>query len=178
MAQVTPQVSEVLEKALTLSTHDRGMLIDRLIESLDEAPADEGVEKAWAEEIQHRVNDIRSGKVEMIPGEEVRRRLAARRQLNDARGEAARIIEEARQAADAVRRELISKAEADAEQVRRQAEETIRAQVERATTELRAQVATLAVESAELVLQRQLQDRDMQIQLVEDYINQVGAARG
>jgi len=76
--KVTPQVSGVLDKALTLSTHDRGLLIVRLIESLDEAPADEGVGKAWAEEIQHRVNDIRSGKVEMIPGEEVRRRLAAR----------------------------------------------------------------------------------------------------
>ena len=99
-----------------------------------------------------------------------------RGQLADAKSEAARIIEEARQAADAVRRELISKAEADAEQVRRQAEETIRAQVERATAELRAQVAALAVESAELVLQRQLQDRDMQVRLVEDYINQVGAS--
>ncbi len=78
MAQMTPQVSEVLEKALTLSTQDRGLLIDRLIESLDESPAEEGVEEAWAEEIKHRVADIRSGKVEMIPGEEVRRRLAAR----------------------------------------------------------------------------------------------------
>jgi putative addiction module component (TIGR02574 family) len=78
MAQ-TPQVSEVLEKALTLSTRDRGLLIDRLIESLDEGPAEEGVEEAWAEEIKRRVDDIRSGKVKMIPGEQVRRRLAARR---------------------------------------------------------------------------------------------------
>ena len=38
MAQMTPQVSEVLEKALTLSTQDRGVLIDLLIESLDEGP--------------------------------------------------------------------------------------------------------------------------------------------
>jgi putative addiction module component (TIGR02574 family) len=78
MAQMTPQVSEVLEKALTLSTQERGLLIDRLVESLDEQPADEGVEEAWAEEIKSRVDDIRSGKVKMIPGEQVRRRLAAR----------------------------------------------------------------------------------------------------
>jgi len=97
------------------------------------------------------------------------------RQLQDARSEAARIIEEARQAADAVRRELIAKAEADAQQRVGQAEETIRAQVERTTAELRAQVAALAMEAAEMVLQRQLQDRDTQFQLVEDYINQVGA---
>ena len=78
MPQMTPQVSEVLEKALTLSTQERGLLIDRLIESLDEGPAEEGVEEAWANEIKRRVDDIRSGKVEMIPGEEIRRRLAAR----------------------------------------------------------------------------------------------------
>jgi putative addiction module component (TIGR02574 family) len=78
MAQMTPQVSEVLEKALSLSPQERGLLIDRLVDSLDEGPAEEGVEEAWAEEIKRRVNDIRSGKVEMIPGGEVRRRLAAR----------------------------------------------------------------------------------------------------
>jgi len=78
MAEMTPQVSEVLEKALALSTQERGLLIDRLIESLDEGPAEEGVEQAWDEEIKRRVDDIRSGKVKMIPGEEVRRRLAAR----------------------------------------------------------------------------------------------------
>jgi putative addiction module component (TIGR02574 family) len=78
MAEMTPQVSEVLEKALALSTQERGLLIDHLIESLDEGPAEEGVEEAWDEEIKRRVDDIRSGKVEMISGEDVRRRLAAR----------------------------------------------------------------------------------------------------
>ena len=73
---MTPQVSEVLEKALTLSIQDRGLLIDRLIESLDEGPAEEGVEEAWAEEIKRRVGDIRSGKVKTIPGEQVLRELA------------------------------------------------------------------------------------------------------
>ncbi len=78
MPQLTPQVSEVLEKALALSTQDRGLIIDRLIESLDNEPAEEGVEEAWSEEIKRRVDDIKSGRVEMIPGEEVHRRLLAR----------------------------------------------------------------------------------------------------
>jgi putative addiction module component (TIGR02574 family) len=78
MAQVSPEVSEVLKRALTFSTQDRGLLIDRLIESLDEGPADEGVEEAWDIEIKRRVEEIRAGKVQMIPGDEVRRRLAAR----------------------------------------------------------------------------------------------------
>ena len=76
MPQLTPQVSEVLEKALALSTQERGLIIDRLIESLDDEPADEGVEAAWSVEIKRRVEEIQSGKVEMIPGEEVGRRLA------------------------------------------------------------------------------------------------------
>jgi putative addiction module component (TIGR02574 family) len=80
MVPMTPQVSEVLEKALTLTTQERGMIIDRLIESLDEGPAEEGVEAAWADEIRSRVDDIRSGRVEMIPGEQVLRDLAKRRQ--------------------------------------------------------------------------------------------------
>lgn len=75
MAQMTPQVSKVLEKALMLSTQERGKLIDRLIESLDEGP-EEAVEEAWAEEIMRRVDDIRAGKVKTIPGEQVLRELA------------------------------------------------------------------------------------------------------
>jgi putative addiction module component (TIGR02574 family) len=76
MPQLTPQVSEVLEKALALSTPDRGLIIDRLIESLDDEPAEEGVEVAWSEEIKRRVEEIQSGKVEMISGEQVLSELA------------------------------------------------------------------------------------------------------
>jgi putative addiction module component (TIGR02574 family) len=78
MPQMSPQASELLEKALALSTYDRGLIIDRLVESLDDGPSEEGVEAAWSDEIKRRVDEIQSGKVEMIPGEEVDRRLAAR----------------------------------------------------------------------------------------------------
>jgi putative addiction module component (TIGR02574 family) len=76
MAQMTPQVSELLEKALTLSAQERGLLIDRLVETLDNEPAEEGVQAAWEEEIKRRVDDIRSGRVKTIPGEQVLRELA------------------------------------------------------------------------------------------------------
>lgn len=75
MAEMTPQVSQVLEKALALSTQERGLLIDHLIESLDEGPPDVGVQQAWDEEIKRRIDDIRSGKVKMIPGEHLLREL-------------------------------------------------------------------------------------------------------
>jgi putative addiction module component (TIGR02574 family) len=73
---MTPQVCELLEKALALSSEERGMLIDRLVESLDAEPAEEGVEAAWDEEIKRRVEDIRSGRVKTIPGDQVLREFA------------------------------------------------------------------------------------------------------
>jgi putative addiction module component (TIGR02574 family) len=76
MAKLTPQVLELLEKALALSTQERGLLIDRLVASLDDEPSEAGVEAAWGEEIKRRVEDIRSGRVRTIPGERVLRKLA------------------------------------------------------------------------------------------------------
>ncbi len=84
MAQMTPQVSELLEKALTLSTEERRLLVSRLGEALEDEIADEGVEAAWDEEIKRRVDDIRSGRVPTIPGQRVRERLDAR--LRNGRG--------------------------------------------------------------------------------------------
>ena len=79
MAQGTQQLSELPEKALALSTEERELLIDQLVASLREEPMDEGAEAAWGEEIKRRIEDIRSGRVKTIPGEEVLRRLNARR---------------------------------------------------------------------------------------------------
>jgi putative addiction module component (TIGR02574 family) len=47
-----------------------------LIASLDEAAPGEGVEAAWDDEIKRRVDDIRSGRVKTIPGEQVLQELA------------------------------------------------------------------------------------------------------
>ncbi len=82
MGGITPEASQILERALGLSTQDRGVLIARLIDSLDDdslddGPAEDAVEEVWAAEIKRRVDDIRSGKARLIPEEEVRRRAAA-----------------------------------------------------------------------------------------------------
>ncbi len=76
MPQMSPQAAELLEKAQALSAHDRGFIIHRLIQGLDEGPAEEGVEAAWSDEVKRRVEEIQSGKVEMIPGEQVFREMA------------------------------------------------------------------------------------------------------
>jgi putative addiction module component (TIGR02574 family) len=71
------EISEILKKALALPGQARAVIANTLLDSLDEAPADEGAEAAWSEEIQRRIEEIDSGKVQLIPYEEVRRRLAA-----------------------------------------------------------------------------------------------------
>jgi len=72
------EVSDILKKALALPPEARAALAGSLLESLDEHPLDPGVEAAWSEEIARRIEEIGSGKVQLIPYEEVRRRLAAR----------------------------------------------------------------------------------------------------
>ena len=75
MPQISPQAAELLDKVLSLSVEDRGVIIGRLVESLDDEPAEEGVEAAWSSEIERRVEEIQSGKVKTIPGEQVFREL-------------------------------------------------------------------------------------------------------
>jgi F-type H+-transporting ATPase subunit b len=98
------------------------------------------------------------------------------RQLADARSESARIIEEARQAADRLRQDLKRQAETEVNELRNRAQEDIQAQVQRAMADLQARVGELAIELAEKVVERSL-DRETNMQLIESYINQVGAQR-
>lgn len=96
------------------------------------------------------------------------------RQLADAKAEAGRIIEEARQAADAVRRDLTARAEQEAQELRQRNAEQLEAERTRIMGELRGQVSTLAIELAEKVVEANL-DRDANNRLIESYISQVGS---
>lgn len=79
---MAPEVSDILKKALALPPEARAALVGSLLESLDEHPPDPAIEAAWSEEIKRRIEEVNSGKVQLIPYEEVRRRLMAR--LSDA----------------------------------------------------------------------------------------------
>ena len=67
-------LAEIKEKSSQLSEIERAELALSLIESLD-GSADHGVEEAWRLEIEHRINQIARGEVQLIPGEEVFARL-------------------------------------------------------------------------------------------------------
>jgi F-type H+-transporting ATPase subunit b len=99
-----------------------------------------------------------------------------RAQLNDAKSEAGRIIEEARQAADQIKRDQEARLQSELAELRARAIADIDDAKARAMNELRGEVAQLAIGAAETVVQRNL-DAATQTQLVEDYINQVAAQR-
>ena len=67
-------VQELYEKASELAPNDRAELAGLLLESIEE-PSDEGVEEAWAAEIERRMAEFRAGRVKTIPWPEVRARL-------------------------------------------------------------------------------------------------------
>jgi F-type H+-transporting ATPase subunit b len=94
-------------------------------------------------------------------------------QIADARNEAGRIIEEARQAAEQVRRDTVARAEAEAAEVRARAQEDARMAADRAMSELRGRVGELSIQLAEKIVERNL-DRNTQMDLVNSFIDQVG----
>ena len=77
MAQMTPEVSKLLERALTLSVEEQEALAESLISNLG-GKVDEGVQAAWHAEIEKRIADLDSGKAKTIPWEEVRQRNLAK----------------------------------------------------------------------------------------------------
>jgi F-type H+-transporting ATPase subunit b len=95
-----------------------------------------------------------------------------RAQLADAKNESARIIEEARQAADGLKREQEARLQAELAEMRERATADIDAAKTQAIADLRGEVAQLAVGAAEVVVGKNL-DQATQVQLIEDYINQV-----
>jgi putative addiction module component (TIGR02574 family) len=70
---MSPEIEELLKKAMALTPQARADLASSLIDSLDQT-VDEDVEAAWQEEIARRVEELESGKVKTSPWTEVRRR--------------------------------------------------------------------------------------------------------
>jgi putative addiction module component (TIGR02574 family) len=75
--------SELYEAVLALPPSVRKDIALRLLESV-EAVDDDSIEEAWTNELASRVDDIRSGKVTTIPGEQVFADIAARRAADKA----------------------------------------------------------------------------------------------
>ncbi len=77
MAQMTREVSKLLEQALSLSVEEQEALADSLISNLG-GKVDEGLQAAWEAEIGKRVAELDSGKACTTSWAEVRRRNLAK----------------------------------------------------------------------------------------------------
>lgn len=77
MAQMTSEVSKLLERALSLSVEEQEALADSLISNLG-GKVEEGVQAAWDAEIAMRIAELDSGRAKTISWAEVRRRNLAK----------------------------------------------------------------------------------------------------
>lgn len=96
-----------------------------------------------------------------------------REQVAGAQDEATAIVDEARVAGEQVKADIVARAEAEAEQIKSRASDEIEGERERVAGELRREVADLSITVAEKVVEANLDD-DMQRQLVDRYIDELG----
>lgn len=66
---MTTQTLDIMERAEMLPIDMKLELVDRLLESI--GPSQKEIDDLWKIEIERRVEEVRSGKVKTIPGEQV-----------------------------------------------------------------------------------------------------------
>jgi putative addiction module component (TIGR02574 family) len=72
---MSPEVSELLKRALALPMDERAALANSLLESI--GGARESVEDPWDEEVARRIESLKSGKAVTVPWEELHQQLLA-----------------------------------------------------------------------------------------------------
>jgi putative addiction module component (TIGR02574 family) len=72
---MSPEVSDLLRRALALSAEERTGLANTLFDSLEST--DETVQEAWDREVARRIADLKAGKAVIVPWEELHRELLA-----------------------------------------------------------------------------------------------------
>lgn len=73
---MTAQTMEIMDVVDSLPIDIKLELVDRLLESI--TPRRKDIDEAWSEEVERRIDEVESGKVELIPGEEVFARMRER----------------------------------------------------------------------------------------------------
>ena len=134
-------------------------------------PAVKNMEKAREDRIR---NDLEGAEKAKAEAEAEKAQYLA--QIADAKNEAGRLIEEARQAAESVRADLIARAEQEANDIRARAQADIANQTNQAMARLRTDVASLSIDLAGRIVERNL-DTDTNRQLVDSFIDQVSGSR-
>jgi putative addiction module component (TIGR02574 family) len=72
---MSPEVSDLLEKALALPVEERAALANTLLDSLE--ATNQPVQEAWDEEVARPIADLKAGKSVAVPWEQLHRELLA-----------------------------------------------------------------------------------------------------
>jgi putative addiction module component (TIGR02574 family) len=70
---MSPELPELLKRALELPLDERAALANTLLDSLE--PTDESVQEAWDKEVARRRQDLEAGRAVTVPWQELRRKL-------------------------------------------------------------------------------------------------------
>ncbi|NOT46883.1 MAG: addiction module protein [Acidobacteria bacterium] len=73
---MTVQTMEIMDVVDSLPIDMKLELIDHLLQSI--SPPQSEVDDAWSAEVERRIDEVESGKVKLIPMEEVRERMRKR----------------------------------------------------------------------------------------------------
>lgn len=73
---MTIQTAEIMDVVDSLPIDMKLELIDHLLESI--SPPQSEIDEAWKDEVERRIDEVESGKVKPVPGEEVFARLRER----------------------------------------------------------------------------------------------------
>ena len=63
------KTQDLIDEAISLPIEERALLVDSLLRSMN--PLDDENDKKWAAEAKRRLEDLRTGKVKPISGDEV-----------------------------------------------------------------------------------------------------------
>ncbi len=63
------KTEDLFDEAISLPVEARTSLVDKLLQSLN--PAKSEIDKLWAKEAEKRVEEIRNGAIEAVPGDRV-----------------------------------------------------------------------------------------------------------
>jgi len=99
-----------------------------------------------------------------------------REMLKQSRVEAQELIERAKKQAEDQKESIVAAAKEEAVSIKESAVQEIQREKEQAIAALQEQVASLSVQIASKVMQKELKEED-QVQLIRDYIKEVGEAR-
>jgi len=67
------KTKDLIAEAISLPVEERAIVVDLLLKSLN--PPQLNMDKKWAQVAKRRLGELRAGKVEAVPGEQVFRRI-------------------------------------------------------------------------------------------------------